>query len=573
MSDVRTPRGSEWDDVVELLHRFANVMTSRVHYPEGHPAIARAVRLATERFSEVLASIPELVVALIDGEFLICDRPMPDLSANLATLASAMARHDIECIVFMRGLDAAECEHLGKTLVLGNEAPGRVREAAQQNLTHILLRFAEVRTHDKEQAYEVHAAALLPSVQRLLDHVVQSFANEQTADLTQIRALARRIVSACSSRSYTLLPRCYVPGIDDQAAHATNVAMMTASLALAGRVPEPVVVEITAAALLHDIGTLLSPVAIRGMPEPILDPQQRGVFRNHPVIGAWALLTCGCPPLWISVALEHHRGIDGAGYPTLDSRTPPHELVRTVSLASFFDRKRTLLDGRVDDPDTAIRQASELEASYFGPPLVTRFLRTFGIYPPGTIVELSDRQAALVTHASPYDPARPHVRLLTGPNADRPVDLRHRNVVEGRHELSIARAILAPLARRDPLEQESPAGVAPAAAAAEPVRRASETQPPPLARAAPRPSSPPPVDGAGNSEADVLARLGGGHVVPVLPRADLSGIALDHREGYVLTFVDGICSLEELLDATGLPRAEVLGIVEGLVRAGIVHLG
>src|SRR6185436_4910171 len=103
----------------------------------------------------------------------------------------------------------------------------------------------------------------------------------------------------------TLLTRCYVPGADDQAAHATNVAMMTASLAMAARVPDVQVVEITAAALLHDIGTLLSPAAIRGLPEPVLDEPQRGVFRHHPVTGGWALLSTGCPPMWIAVALEH----------------------------------------------------------------------------------------------------------------------------------------------------------------------------------------------------------------------------------------------------------------------------
>ena len=46
MSDLRTPRGSEWDDVALAMHRFANVMTSRAHYPAGHPAIEKAVVVA-----------------------------------------------------------------------------------------------------------------------------------------------------------------------------------------------------------------------------------------------------------------------------------------------------------------------------------------------------------------------------------------------------------------------------------------------------------------------------------------------------------------------------------------------
>jgi hypothetical protein len=339
-----------------------------------------------------------------------------------------------------------------------------------------------------------------------------------------------------------------VPGLDDQAAHATNVAMMTAALAIAGRVPDSLVVDVTAAALLHDVGTLLAPGATRGLPEPVLDEDHRAVFRHHPIAGGWALLTTGCPPLWVSVALEHHRGVDGHGYPALQHTDGPHELVRTVSLASFFDRKRTLLDGRIDDPDEALRQASRLERAYFGPPLVTRFVRTFGVFPPGTIVELSDRQAGLVTHASAHDPMRPQVKLLTGPRAGRRVDLGRRNLVEERHDLSIVRAILPPLALCDPHEEQA------------------EDEPEPEAL----PGS---QEAALHEDADaVLARLGGIDAIPVLTRSDLGAASLDHRAGYLLTFIDGVSSLEGILDVTGLPRLDVLGILDGLVGAGVVRM-
>jgi response regulator RpfG family c-di-GMP phosphodiesterase len=558
MTDVRAPRGSEWDDVVEVLHRFANVMTSRAHYPAGHPAIERAVVVATDGLTRLLASIPELVIALADGEFVICDRPMPELRENLAGLADAMERHDIECIVFMRGLLASECERLGTALGQAADAPGRVRELAQTQLVHILLRFAEIHTHDKDRHREVHAAALLPAVQQALDHVLLAFASEKLVDVKAIRALAEHIVSACSHRAYTLLTRCYVPGFDDQAAHATNVAMMTAALAIAGRVPDSLVIDVTAAALLHDVGTLLAPGATRGLPEPILDEDHRGVFRHHPIAGGWALLTTGCPPLWVSVALEHHRGVDGNGYPALQHNDGPHELVRTVSLASFFDRKRTLLDGRIDDPDEALRQASRLERAYFGPPLVTRFVRTFGLFPPGTIVELSDRQAGLVTHASAHDPMRPQVKLLTGPGAGRRVDLGRRNLVEERHDLSIVRAILPPLALCDPHEEQA----------------GQEPEPEPELEPAlePEPESLEENLAEHEGEDAYLARLGGTDAIPELTRSDLGAASLDHRAGYLLTFVDGVASLEGLLDTTGLPRLDVLHILDGLVRAAVVRM-
>ena len=86
---------------------------------------------------------------------------------------------------------------------------------------------------------------------------------------------------------------------------------------------------------------------------------------------------------------------------------------------------------------------------------------------------------------------------------------------------------------------------------------------------APSPTAPP----AGSTEADAyLARLGGPRAIPTLARASLTGLTLDHRAGFLLTFIDGTSSLDDLLDVTGLPRLDVLRIVDQLVQAGVLRL-
>jgi hypothetical protein len=92
----------------------------------------------------------------------------------------------------------------------------------------------------------------------------------------------------------------------------------------------------------------------------------------------------------------------------------------------------------------ALQRAMALEERYFGKPLVRRFLRALGVYPPGTTVELSNRQPAMVTAAG-GDPWRPQVRILRGARSGRRVELKDMNALEGRHQLSIVRAILPPL--------------------------------------------------------------------------------------------------------------------------------
>lgn len=441
------PRSADWADILEVLHSLVNTMTVRSHYAEGHPAIQRADLLAAQGFSRVLDRLPELVIALIDNEFVVCERPMPDLRERLHVLAEAMARHEIECLVFQRGTSPNETAFLGRMLARPVDQSGKVREQTQAGLQHVLLRFAEL-THDHQWSRAgKHGTSFAPIVAELLASIVKSIATEKPIDKKPVLAIATEMVDAIEVRMFSLESRCYAgPDIAEAARHASNVALTAAAIALATDVPKGVAVDVAAAAILHDVGHLLLPPEIRCIPEPLLDEKARPLFRNHTFAGASTLLASGCPPLWVAAALEHHRGIDGGGYPMLESRSAPHELVRMIALANYFDRRRTILPNRpADDPDEAIRKAGALADRYFGKPLVAAFLKALGAFPPGTTVLLSTRDIALVTHANPGDAWRPQVRLVTGPSAGKRLDLKEASALEGRHFASIVRAVPPPL--------------------------------------------------------------------------------------------------------------------------------
>jgi hypothetical protein len=459
--EARTLQGADWLDIVEVLHGLTNMITVRAHYSEGHPAIASADRLASEGFIKILDRVPDVVVALIDGEFVVCERPMTDLRERIPSLALAMTRHGIECLVFQQGVTANECSVLGRALSAAADEKGRVRELAQAALVHVLLRFADIKTDDKDRIAGNDGAYLVPLVEEILSHTADALTHETPLDMLTIRSVANRVVGLCNARSFRLEPRSYTHGLTGAAIHAANVALASAAMAASAGYPESVCVDLAAAALLHDVGHLLLPEEIRGVPEPLLDERALPVFRNHAFAGALVLLGAGCPPLWVAVALEHHRGIDGGGYPALGSREPPHELVRMVALANFYDRKRTSLDGRVTEPEDLLREIAALEPKYFGAPLLERFTRALGVFPPGTTVELSDRMPAVVTRASAGDPWRPQVTLLRGPDTGKRIELREMNVAEGRHQRSIVRAIAPPLMRPEdiviPAEEMIPA--------------------------------------------------------------------------------------------------------------------
>jgi hypothetical protein len=75
-------------------------------------------------------------------------------------------------------------------------------------------------------------------------------------------------------------------------------------------------------------------------------------------------------------------------------------------------------------------------------------------------------------------------------------------------------------------------------------------------------------------EAACVSRLGSLDQVPHLaaPLDGLRSLSLDHQAGFVLSRVDGVSSLEVLLDICAMPRLDVLRLVARLVDYGVIRL-
>ena len=52
----------------------------------------------------------------------------------------------------------------------------------------------------------------------------------------------------------------------------------------------------------------------------------------------------------------------------------------------------------------------------------------------------------------------------------------------------------------------------------------------------------------------------------------LQNSMLDHREGFVLSLIDGQLDIEAIVDVCGMPAAEVLEILESFRLSGVIHL-
>src|SRR5262249_44217095 len=92
-----------------------------------------------------------------------------------------------------------------------------------------------------------------------------------------------------------------------------------------------------------------------------------------------------------------------------------------------------------------------------------------------------------------------------------------------------------------------------------------------------------PGDAAGTQDAEggrhmlyerYLERLGAADSVPrlLLERGSITGLALDHRAGFLLSCVDGTSTIEELIDVSAMPKLEAVRILYELVQEGVIEM-
>lgn len=64
------------------------------------------------------------------------------------------------------------------------------------------------------------------------------------------------------------------------------------------------------------------------------------------------------------------------------------------------------------------------------------------------------------------------------------------------------------------------------------------------------------------------------HAVPwlVVTHEELRRLPLDSRAGFLVSLIDGRCTVEMLLDVAGLPEDEVIALLAQLARLGAIEL-
>ncbi len=181
--------------------------------------------------------------------------------------------------------------------------------------------------------------------------------------------------------------------------HALSV--MTLSLLLAKQLglDAEALRQVGVAALLHDIGLAsLNPSIVRNTAR---NRHEEAVYQTHCRLGA-EQLGPHVPAAVAQAVASHHEQADGRGYPRGLRGAEIPALARIVAVANRFDNLTNPLDARqAISPCEALGVMWARERSAFDEGLLQAFIRAMGVYPPGTLVQLSDGRIGVVVAAAP----------------------------------------------------------------------------------------------------------------------------------------------------------------------------
>lgn len=206
---------------------------------------------------------------------------------------------------------------------------------------------------------------------------------------------------------------------DDVYFHSLNVTVLSLMLANALQLGEEQMHELGMGAMLHDIGKSEIPHKILAKKEPLTKPEQ-AIFEQHCDFGVVFAKKIGLSNAALTIIIQHHEYVDGSGYPRKLAGDKISPLARILSIVNTYDNLCNPVNAANGlTPAEALSRMFALRRAQFDDTMLRTFIRCLGVYPPGSIVQLSNDMYGLVLSVNSANPLKPDVLIY---DADIPKD-------------------------------------------------------------------------------------------------------------------------------------------------------
>ena len=405
---VRAPSDGEIRVTRDLLRTLSSTRQFYTLYPSGHPKRQEAARDLRDAIHELRDARGGAVVLFVsERNFYLGPMLMAWESLTHHRLASSLEEAGVQSVEFLDGVDEVEADALMRLVAGEQTARDELRAISINRAGPNAPATVKGGFDELLQSYASGLELLRQTAARLLAG--------RPADLDATVRLTEHLADLIADDPAQALLLTTVKSYDEYTYHhMVNVCILTLALARAVGLPRERAIALGIGGLLHDVGKVKVPQEVL-QHDGALDQEQWRQIRRHPIDGAGLILVTTRDPLHpaVSVVLEHHAAYDGSGYPALSGHRSPSLPARLVAVADSFDALTSKRSYR--KPEERRQALSLLQAGAgrsYDPRVVRTFVRLLGVFPVGSLVQLSGGDIAVVIRNHEQLLARPTVRLI-----------------------------------------------------------------------------------------------------------------------------------------------------------------
>jgi putative nucleotidyltransferase with HDIG domain len=248
----------------------------------------------------------------------------------------------------------------------------------------------------------------------LAEETFDQLSHGRSLDLVTVRDLVQLLMRRVATSNAAFAQILSVKQYENLTyCHSVNVAVVSLLLGRQLRLDDAALMALVEAALLHDVGKTRIPIELVKKPGA-LDKRERRMMEAHTTLGAEILVEVdGLRPLTPLVALEHHRGVNGRGYPDLGAGVVPHVFSQIVSVADIYEAVTGARSYQAPTPpERACLLLARLAGEKLNVAMVKALVNAITFFPIGSVVRTTLDEVGVVVRTNADDPLHPVIAVV-----------------------------------------------------------------------------------------------------------------------------------------------------------------